>query len=126
MHRPLRQAQGRPFDRLRAGFTLAAAAALVLTAGACATPPAEKSAAGGSAEAHAKDPGAKDEKAKGKKLSWWQRLSKYHREPKEKPWVYGDVRPGKGLLGGDEDGFVLYRKGEGDSSGPDKPTKVRR
>ena len=105
-------------------LTLAAAAALVLTAGACATPPAEKSAAGGSAEAHAKDPGSGDEK--GKKPSWWQRLSKYHREPKEKPWVYGDVRPGKGLLGGDEHGFVLYRKGEGDSSDPDKPTKVRR
>ena len=107
-------------------LTLAAAAALVLTAGACATPPAEKSAAGGSAESHAKDPGAKGEKAKGKKLSWWQRLSKYHREPKEKPWVYGDVRPGKGLLGGDEHGFVLLRKGEGESSDPNKPTKVKR
>ena len=47
MLRPLRQAQGRPFDRLRTGFVLAAAAALVLTAGACATPSAEKSAAGG-------------------------------------------------------------------------------
>ena len=107
-------------------LTLAAAAALVLIAGACATPSAEKSAAGGSAESHAKDPGAEDEKAKGKKPSWWQRLSRYHREPKEKPWVYGDVRPGKGLLGNDEDGFVLYRQGEGESSDPDKPTKVRR
>ena len=118
----------RPFDRLRAGFALAAAAALVLTAGACATPPAEKSAAGGSAESHAKDPGAKGEKAEGKKLSWLQRLAKYHREPKEKPWVYGDVRPGKGVLSNDEDGFVLLRKGEGEgqSSGPGKPTKVKR
>ena len=115
-------------------LTLAAAAALVLIAGACATPSAEKSAAGGSAESHAKDPGAEDEKtdpgsksgAEGKKPSWWQRLSRYHREPKEKPWVYGDVRPGKGLLGNDEDGFVLYRQGEGESSDPDKPTKVRR
>ena len=105
-------------------FILAAAAALVLTAGACATPSAEKSAAGGSAESHAKGPGAKDEK--GKKPSWWQRLSKYHREPKEKPWVYGDVRPGRGVLSNDEDGFVLYRQGEGESSSPDKPTKVRR
>ena len=122
-------------------LTLAAAAALVLTAGACATPPAEKSAAGGRAESHAKDPGAKDEKtnpgsrpgpapgsksgAKGKKPSWWQRLSKYHREPKDKPWVYGDIRPGKGLVGG-EDGIVLHRQGEGDSSDPNKPTKVKR
>ena len=117
----------RPFDRLRAGLALAAAAALVLTVGACATPSAEKSAAGGSAESHAKDPDAKDEQAKGKKPSWWQRLSKYHREPKEKPWVYGDVRPGKGLLSDDEHGFTLLRKGEGDrSSDPSKPTKVRR
>ena len=96
-------------------LTLAAAAALVLTAGACATPSAEKSAAGGSVESHAKDPGAKGAKGekgkKGKKLSWLQRLAKYHRPPKEKPWVYGDVRPGKGLLGDDEDGFVLYRQG---------------
>ena len=121
-----------PFDRLRARLTLAAAAALVLTAGACATPPAEKSAAGGSAESHAKDSGAKGENpgsrsgAEGKKLPWWQRLAKYHREPKEKPWVYGDVRPGRGVLSNDEDGFVLYRQGEGDSSGPGKPTKVRR
>ena len=115
-------------------LTLAAAAALVLTAGACATPSAEKSAAGGSAESHAKGPGAKDEQAdpgsrsgaKGKKPSWWQRLSKYHREPKEKPWVYGDVRPGKGVLSNDEHGFVLYRQGEGDSSDPGKPTKVKR
>ena len=106
-------------------LTLVAAAALVLTAGACATPSVEKSAAGGSAESHAKDRGAKGEKAKGKKLPWW-RLSQYSREPKEKPWVYGDVRPGKGLLGDDEDGFVLLRKGEGDSSDPNKPTKVKR
>ena len=107
-------------------LTLAAAAALVLTAGACATPSAEKSAAGRSAETHAKDPGAKGEKTEGKKPSWWQRLAKYHREPKEKPWVYGDVRPGKGLLGGDEHGFVLHRQGEGESSDPNKPTKVKR
>ena len=107
-------------------LTLAAAAALVLAAGACATPPAEKSAAGGRAETHAKDPGSADEKAKGKKSSWWQRLSKYHREPKEKPWVYGDVRPGRGVLSNDDDGFVLYRQGEGDSSDPNKPTKVKR
>ncbi len=116
-------------------LTLAAAAALVLTAGACATPSAEKSAAGATAETQAKDRGAQGEKAdpgsrsgaEGKKLSWWQRLSKYHRAPKEKPWVYGDVRPGKGLLGDDEDGLTLYRQGEGPgSSGPSKPTKVRR
>ncbi len=115
-------------------LALAAAAALVLTVGACATPSAEKSAAGATAETQAKDRGAQGEKAdpgsrsgaEGKKLSWWQRLRRYHREPEEKPWVYGDVRPGKGLLGG-EDGFVLYRKGEaGGSSDSGKPTKVKR
>jgi hypothetical protein len=122
----------RPFDRLRAGFTLAAAAALVLTAGACATPPAEKSAAG-TADATAKagpgpQSGTGGEKAEGKKLSWLERLSQYHREPKEKPWAYGDVRPGRGVLSNDDDGFVLYRQGEGegDSSDPDKPTKLKR
>ncbi len=113
-------------------LTLAAAAALVLTVGACATPSAEKSAAGGTAESHAKNPGTEANPgsksgAMGENLSWWQRLRRYHREPEEKPWVYGDVRPGKGLLGGDEDGFVLYRQGEGSgSSGPSKPEKVRR
>ena len=99
-------------------MTLAAAVCSGPGRGRLRGPPAEKSAAGGSAESgHAKDPGSADEK--GKKPSWWRRLSKYHREPKEKPWVYGDVRPGKGLLGGDEHGFVLLRKGEGEtSSGP--------
>ena len=115
----------RPFDRLRAGFILAAAAALVLTAGACATPSAEKSAAGGTAESYAKDRGAKGEKAKGEKLPWWK-LSQYSPRKEFKPWVYGDVRPGKGLLGDDEDGFTLYRQGEGQSSDPTKPTKVKR
>lgn len=103
---------------------LLAAAALALTVGACAAPDrnseraasAEKSpadAAGGSAKARAGQP-------------WWK-LSQYSGEAEFKPWVYGDVRPGKGLLGGDEGGFVLYRKGEaGGSSDPSKPTKVKR
>ena len=125
MHRPLREAQGRPFGRLRAGFTLAAAAALVLIAGACATPSAEKSAAGGSAETHAKDRGAKGDQAKGKKLPWW-RLSQYSRKPNPDIRRWGDIRPGKGLLGNDEGGFVLYRQGEGNSSDPNKPTKLKR
>ena len=54
-------------------------------------------------------------------------MTRSGQEPKEKPWVYGDVRPGKGLLSNDEDGFVLLRKGEaGQSSDPSKPQKVRR
>ena len=95
-------------------LTLAAAAALVLAAGACAKDPG--------AEAEKADPGSRSG-AKGKSLSWWQRLSQGHREPREKPWVYGDVRPGKGLLSDDEHGFTLLRKGEGQSSDPTKPAK---
>ena len=102
---------------------LLAAAALALAAGACAAPDrssgradsAEKSSAdeaGGGAKARAGQP-------------WWK-LSQYSREADFKPWVYGDVRPGKGLLSKDGDGFVLYRKGEADSSDPTKPSKVRR
>ena len=112
-------------SRLRAGL----AAGLALTASACATPSAEKSAADGTGPVSTSGAiaGTGGEQAGGEELTWWQRLRRYHREPEEKPWVYGDVRPGKGLLGGDEDGFVLYRQGEGGSSGdPNKPAKVRR
>ena len=106
---------------------LAFAAALALTASGCAAPSAEKTSAGGAADRAAAKAGPGPQSgAGGEKLSWWRRMTQNHREPKVKPWVYGDVRPGKGLLGGDEDGFVLLRKGEGDSSDPNKPTKVKR
>ncbi len=119
------------FSLLRAGgLPLALAAGLALTASACMTPSANQSSAAGAAGEQAAKAetgsGAEGDKARGKPLTWWQRLSKYHRAPKEKPWVYGDVRPGKGLLGDDEDGLTLYRQGEGQSSDPSKPTKVRR
>ena len=103
---------------------LTAVAALALTAYGCAAPSAEKSSVGGAGDRAAAK--VEDGKSKGKNLSWWQRLRRYHQEPKEKPWVYGDVRPGKGLLSDDEDGFTLYRQGEGQSSDPGKPTKVKR
>lgn len=96
---------------------LLAAAALALTAGACAAPSAEKSAAEGAASRSAE---------KGRTGQPWWKLSQYSREADFKPWVYGDVRPGKGLLSKDGDGFVLYRQGEGVSSDSTKPTKVRR
>ena len=96
---------------------LLAAAALALTAGACAAPPAEQSAADGAASRGAE---------KGRTGQPWWKLSQYSREAEFKPWVYGDVRPGKGLLSNDGDGFVLYRKGEADSSDSTKPSKVRR
>ena len=99
---------------------LLAAAALVVTAGACATPQAEKSAVGERAGATAKSGGGE---TKGEKKPWW-RLSQYSR-PGFKPEIRGDIRPGKGLFGG-EDGIVLYRKGEANPSDPSKPTKVRR
>ena len=105
-------------------------AALVLTAGACATPPAEKSA-GGTAGASAKaGPGSKSgaggEETEGKKKPWW-RLSQYSR-PGHKIMRPGDLAPGKpGLFSGKDGEFVLYRKGEaGRSSDPSKPTKLKR
>ncbi len=111
-------------------LALATVVALALAAGGCATTSGGKSSSEGAGAQTARvESGAKDgDTAKGKKLSWWQRMSKGHREPKEKPWVYGDVRPGKGLLGDDEHGFTLYRQGEGpgSSDGPSKPQKVKR
>ncbi|MCY3830817.1 MAG: hypothetical protein OXF89_16950 [Rhodospirillaceae bacterium] len=106
-------------------IVLAVAAALAMTVAGCATSPAEKSSAGGAADraaAKAESPSG----VKGKELTWWERLRRYRQEPKEKPWVYGDVRPGKGMLSDDEHGFTLLRKGEGESSDPSKPTKARR
>ncbi len=101
-------------------FPLLAAAALALTAGACAAPSAETSAADGAASR------AAEKGEKGRAGQPWWKLSQYSREADFKPWVYGDVRPGPGLLSKDEDGFVLYRQGEGASSDPTKPSKVRR
>lgn len=43
-----------------------------------------------------------------------------------RPAVYGDVRPGKGLLSNDPDGFVLHRQGEGRSADPSKPERIKR
>jgi len=111
------------------GIPLALAAALALAAGACMSPAAKQGSAAGSAgqQTARADPGSKSG-AGGKSRSWWERITQSHPEPKEKPWVYGDVRPGKGLLSNDEDGFVLLRKGEGDSPGrrSGKPEKVKR
>ncbi|MYA44240.1 MAG: hypothetical protein F4Z31_21130 [Gemmatimonadetes bacterium] len=107
------------------GLPLALTAALALAAGACMSPAAKQGSAAGTADRQAAKAG--DEKEKGKSRTWWERITQSHPEPKEKPVVYGDVRPGKGLLSNDEDGFVLLRKGEGDL--PDrrnKPEKVRR
>ncbi len=93
---------------------LAALAALALAASGCTA--ARRAAAG-----------VQDSMKAGKKrLSRWQHLVRSHRKPAEKPWVYGDVRPGKGRLGKDEDGIVLYRQGEAQSPDPSKPTGPRR
>ncbi len=100
------------------------AAALVLTVGACATPAAENAA--GKAGTAAKPGGATGSSQGAKPKQPWWKLSRYSREADFKPWVYGDVRPGKGLLGNDEEGYVLYRKGDGTSADPSKPQKVRR
>lgn len=99
---------------------LLAAAALALTAGACAAPSAEKSAADGVASRSA------EKGEKGRAGQPWWKLSQYSRKPTAQGSYPGDVRPGPGLLSDDEDGFVLYRMGEADSSDPTKPSKVRR
>ena len=103
---------------------LALAAVLLLAASGCAAPSAETSSAGG-AVAGAPSAAEGEKAANGKNLSWWQRITRSH-QPKERPWVYGDVRPGRGLLSDDADGFVLYRQGEGSSPDSGKPAKVRR
>ena len=39
----------------------------------------------------------------------------------------GDMPPGRpGLVSGKDGEFVLFRKGEADSSDPSKPTKLKR
>ena len=85
-----------------------------MAVGACAAPSAEKSSADGTSE-----------RAKARAEQPWWKLSQYSR-PGPKHVLPSDMRPGKGLLSNDEEGFVLYRKGEGVSSNPTKPTKVRR
>ncbi len=118
------KAGGLPRTTIR-GLPLALAAGLALTASACMAPSAKQSSAAGPAGQQAAK--ASGEKAGGKSESWWQRITRSGQEPKEKPWAYGDVRPGKGLLSNDEDGFVLLRKGEGQSPARSgKPEKVRR
>ena len=87
------------------------AAALALAAGACAAPPAEKSAGGEREAARAGQP-------------WWK-LSQYSRKPAVlSPREMQERRPG--LFSGKDGEFVLYRKGEADSSDPTKPSKIRR
>ncbi len=108
---------------MRIVVSLAAAAALVLTAGACATPSAEKSSAEGRAAAPAK---AESENGKRKK-PWW-RLSQYKRDTGVKPGTDREIRPGRGLFSGEDGYFVIYRKSDVPSSvsDSDKPSKVRR
>lgn len=57
---------------------------------------------------------------------WWKAAGSLRKEADFKPFVWGDVRQGKGLLGGDEDGFAIYNEKGSGSSDSDKPTKVRR
>ena len=120
----------RPDPSLLKGLvSFAVAAALVLTAGACATSPAEKSAAGETAGATAGSEGGEAEEGKRKK-PWW-RLSQYRRDTGLEPIEPHGMRPGRGLFSGEDGYIVLYRKGGGGSSGaassdPTKPTKVRR
>ncbi|MYK60357.1 MAG: hypothetical protein F4027_17755 [Rhodospirillaceae bacterium] len=91
---------------------------VALAVGACAAKDPSSNAASGK--------GNKAQTAEKKPKQPWWKLSQYSREPKEKPWVYGDIRPGKGVASGDEHGFVLMRRGEGLSSDPRKPAKVKR
>ncbi|MCY4397714.1 MAG: hypothetical protein OXC10_21555 [Rhodospirillaceae bacterium] len=107
---------------------LLVATALVLSASACATPSGQKSSApeGAAIATAGKAARGKAGSAKPQTGQPWWKLSQYSREEEFKPWVYGDVRPGRGLLSGGEDSYTLYRKGSGNSADPTKPTKVRR
>jgi len=93
----------------KSSIVLLVASAFVI--GACASSSSDKSAES-SARADSGKP-------------WWK-LSKYSRKGDFKLWVFGDVRQGKGLLGGDDDGYVLYQEKRSGSADPSKPTKVRR
>lgn len=96
---------------MRLSFHLVAASVLALGLGACASS-SDKVASAGT-------------KAKAEK-PWWKAAGSLRKEADFKPWVFGDVRQGKGLLSDDEDGFTLYNERGRGSSDPDKPTKVRR
>ncbi len=113
-----------PAVLLAAGLALAASACTVPEPGPGQAPAAKQpssSAAGAGPEAEK----AEGEKVGAKPQSWWRRIT---RSPNagEDPWVYGDVRPGKGLASGGEHGFVLLHKREAPQSDPTKPTKTRR
>lgn len=99
--------------------SLAAAAAMVLTMGGCATPSAEKSSTEGRAAATATASDGETDRT-------WRWLSKYFRPGKE-PRRPGDLPPGRpGLFSGKDGEIVLYRKGEVDSPDSTKPSKMRR
>ena len=114
----------RPFSvRPGASLPLVLAAGLALAAGACAAsggkPP---SGDGAGAAAGGRSAGSGGETARGA-APWWR---KYVR-PAEELVRPGDIPPDRpGLFSGKDGEFVLYRKGEADSSAPTKPTKVRR
>ncbi len=98
----------------------AALVVLALAVGACAGPAAETSSKAAAGE------GARASTAAKQKKPWW-RLSQYSRKSAHKsPWELDGWREGPGLFSKEEDGFVLYRQGEADSSDPTKPSKVRR
>jgi hypothetical protein len=57
---------------------------------------------------------------------WWQLPKSWTKKPGFTVWKYGDVRPGKGLLSDDKDGFVVYQEHDRGSADPSKPEKVKR
>lgn len=92
-------------------FRIMVVSVLAVGLGACAS----SSDKGASAEAKAKS-----------ERPWWKVAGSLRKEADFKPFVFGDVRQGKGLLSKDKDGFVIYNQKESGSSDPDKPTKIRR
>jgi hypothetical protein len=99
---------------MKRSLILTSAVAVALAVGGCASSSKKTDTANASTET------AKNERP------WWKLPKSWKKKPSWKPWVYGDVRQGKGLLSDDEDGFVVYSKPTRGSSDPSKPEKLRR
>jgi hypothetical protein len=83
-------------------------------------------AVGGCASDSKKPDTASAATAKKSSRPWWKIPKSWRTKKEDEPWVYGQVRKGKGLLSDDEDGFVVYKQSERGSADPTKPEKVRR
>ncbi len=97
---------------MKRSLILTSAVAIALAVGGCASDP-KKGDTASTAKAEPSKP-------------WWKLPKSWKKEPSFKPWTYGEVRQGKGLLSDDDDGFTVFSKTDRGSADPNKPEKVRR